>query len=108
MTYDFKIVEEMKSGLSQYMDKKGYTSIEDFRGCAVPNVTAWQYLDPNYVAKAKINEDLCIKCGRCFAACEDTSHQAIAMSPDRVFSVIDEECVACNLCVNICPVEEWV
>ena len=55
--------------------------------------------------KARIDEDACIKCGRCFAACEDTSHQAIAMSEDRVFTVIDEECVACNLCVNVCPVE---
>ena len=23
----------------------------------------------------------------------------------RTFEVIDEECVACNLCVNVCPVE---
>ena len=27
------------------------------------------------------------------------------MSPDRVFDVKDNECVACNLCVNVCPVE---
>ena len=27
------------------------------------------------------------------------------MSEDRTFSVIDDECVACNLCVNVCPVE---
>jgi dihydropyrimidine dehydrogenase (NAD+) subunit PreA len=27
------------------------------------------------------------------------------MSPERVFTVKDEECVACNLCVNVCPVE---
>ena len=27
------------------------------------------------------------------------------MSEDRVFEVIDDECVACNLCVNVCPVE---
>jgi len=24
---------------------------------------------------------------------------------ERRFEVIDEECVACNLCVNVCPVE---
>lgn len=105
MTYGFKVVEEMISGLSQWMDEKGYKSISDFAGMAVPNVTDWQYLDLNYITKAKIDEDLCIKCGRCYAACEDTSHQAIAMSEDRVFSVKDEECVACNLCVNVCPVE---
>ena len=30
---------------------------------------------------------------------------AITMSEDRVFDVDDSECVACNLCVNVCPVE---
>ena len=108
MTYGFGIVKEMTAGLSQYMDEKGFESIEAFRGKAVPNVTDWQYLNLNYVAKAVINQDDCIKCGRCYAACEDTSHQAIAMSEDRVFSVIDAECVACNLCVNVCPVENCI
>jgi dihydropyrimidine dehydrogenase (NAD+) subunit PreA len=105
MTYGFKIVQEMIAGLSGWMDEKGYSSIEDFRNLATPNVTDWQYLDLNYVTKAKIDQDLCISCGRCFAACEDTSHQAISMSADRKFEVIDAECVACNLCVNVCPVE---
>ncbi len=105
MTYGFKVVQEMISGLSQWMDEKGFDSTADIVGRAVPNVVNWQDLNLNYIAKAKIDEDLCIKCGRCFAACEDTSHQAIAMSDDRVFSVKDEECVACNLCVNVCPVE---
>jgi dihydropyrimidine dehydrogenase (NAD+) subunit PreA len=104
MTYGFRIVAEMISGLSQYLDEKGMT-LDDLRGRAVPNVTDWQYLNLNYVTKARIDQDLCIKCGRCYAACEDTSHQAIAMKPGRVFEVIDEECVACNLCVNVCPVE---
>ncbi|MCA8882624.1 MAG: NAD-dependent dihydropyrimidine dehydrogenase subunit PreA, partial [Rhodobacteraceae bacterium] len=105
MTYGFKVVDEMKAGLSQWMDEKGYARISDFQGLAVPNVTDWQYLNLNYVAKAKINQEACIKCGRCYAACEDTSHQAIAMSDDRVFTVKDDECVACNLCVNVCPVD---
>jgi dihydropyrimidine dehydrogenase (NAD+) subunit PreA len=105
MTYGFKIVQEMISGLSEWMDEKQYSSIDQFIGGAVPNVTDWQYLNLNHVTKARINQDDCIKCGRCYAACEDTSHQAISMTPDRVFNVKDDECVACNLCVNVCPVE---
>ena len=107
MTYGFKIVEEMISGLSQYLDEK-QIGLSDLIGRATPNVTDWQYLNLNYIAKAKINQDACIKCGRCFAVCEDTSHQAISMSGDRVFEVIDAECVACNLCVNVCPVEDCI
>ncbi|MEL6679852.1 MAG: NAD-dependent dihydropyrimidine dehydrogenase subunit PreA, partial [Pseudomonadota bacterium] len=108
MTYGFKVVQEMIAGLNQWMDEKGYETTDAFAGRAVPNVTDWQYLNLNYVTKARIDQDLCIKCGRCYAACEDTSHQAISMSPDRTFEVIDEECVACNLCVNVCPVESCI
>ena len=108
MTYGFKVVQEMITGLSQWMDEKGHKGIQDFMGAAIPNTTDWQYLDLNYVAKAVINQDDCISCGRCYAACEDTSHQAIVMSEDRKFSVVDAECVACNLCVEVCPVENCI
>jgi len=108
MTYGFGIVKEMISGLSLWMDRKGFTSVDQIVGRAVPNVTDWQYLNLNYVTKAKINADSCIGCGRCYAACEDTSHQAIWQKTDRVFEVNDAECVACNLCVNVCPVEDCI
>jgi len=108
MTYGFKIVREMISGLSDYMDRKGFVSTSELVGRAVPNVTDWQFLNLNYITKAQIDQDLCISCGRCYAACEDTSHQAIAMSPARVFTVKDEECVACNLCLDVCPVENCI
>jgi len=108
MTYGFKIVQEMISGLSDYLDSKGMHSPADLVGRAVPNTSDWQHLNLNYISKAKINQDLCISCGRCYAACEDTSHQAIAMSEDRVFTVKDDECVACNLCINVCPVENCI
>ncbi|MCL4161693.1 UNVERIFIED_CONTAM: hypothetical protein GTU68_043356 [Idotea baltica] len=110
MTYGFKVVQDMIDGLSDWMDEKDYTSVDQFIGSAVPNVTDWQYLNLNYIAKAKIDQDLCIQCGRCHIACEDTSHQAITSMVDGVrrFEVIDEECVGCNLCVNVCPVENCI
>jgi len=108
MTYGFKVVQEMISGLSDYLDGKGFAATSELVGRAVPNVTDWQFLNLNYVTKAQIDPDLCIGCGRCHAACEDTSHQAIAMGPGRVFTVKDEDCVACNLCLDVCPVEECI
>ncbi len=107
MVYGFKIVESMIDGLNNWMDEKGYKTLPEFVGKAVPNFVNWEYLNLKYVAKAVIDQDLCIQCGRCYIACEDTSHQAIAKEKDgkRHFEVIDKECVGCNLCVNVCPVE---
>jgi dihydropyrimidine dehydrogenase (NAD+) subunit PreA len=110
MVYGFKIVEEMISGLSNWMDEKGYRTLDDFVGKASRNVTDWQYLNLEYITKARIDQDLCIKCGRCHIACEDTSHQAITKVKNGVrhFEVMDNECVGCNLCVNVCPVEDCI
>jgi len=110
MTYGFRIVEELTSGLSDWMDEAGYGSVAELVGRATPNVTDWQKLNLNYVTKARIDQDLCIQCGRCHVVCEDTSHQAITSHVDgeRRFEVIDEECVGCNLCVSVCPVEDCI
>jgi dihydropyrimidine dehydrogenase (NAD+) subunit PreA len=110
MTYGFKIVEELVAGLTRYMEDRQMRTLDEIVGRAVPNVTDWQYLNLNYVTKARINQDLCIKCGRCHIVCEDTSHQAITATKDgqRWFEVIDSECVGCNLCVNVCPVEDCI
>ena len=110
MTYGFKIVQEMITGLSDWMDAKGHRTLDDICGRAVSNVTDWRYLNLNYVAKAHIDQELCIKCGRCHIACEDTSHQAITSQLDgiRHFEVMEDECVGCNLCVNVCPVENCI
>ena len=110
MHYGFRIVKEMQSGLSAWMDAKGYARLSDFVGKAVPNVTDWQFLNLNYQIKARIDQDKCIQCGLCHVACEDTAHQAITATKDgrRHFEVVDEECVGCNLCMHVCPVERCI
>jgi dihydropyrimidine dehydrogenase (NAD+) subunit PreA len=110
MTYGFKVVEDMLGGLANWMDAKGYRTLNEFVGKAVPNFVDWEQLDLNYTVKARIDQGLCIQCGRCHVVCEDTSHQAITREKDgtRHFEVIDAECVGCNLCVNVCPVENCI
>jgi dihydropyrimidine dehydrogenase (NAD+) subunit PreA len=111
MHYGFRIVDDMITGLSNWMDEKGYRTIEDFRGKAVANVTDWQFLNINYKSIARIDQDKCIQCGLCHIACEDTSHQSIAatrVDGKRRYEVIEAECVGCNLCAHVCPVPDCI
>lgn len=110
MVYGFKIVQDMASGLSNYMDDMGISSVAEITGRAVPTVSDWRFLNLNHISKAVIDTDKCIECGRCHVVCEDTSHQAITATKDgkRHFEVKEEECVGCNLCVSVCPVEDCI
>jgi dihydropyrimidine dehydrogenase (NAD+) subunit PreA len=111
MHYGFRIVDDMVDGLGRWMREKSYAAVDGFRGKAVANVTDWQYLNLNYQIIADIDQDLCIKCGLCHIACEDTAHQAIAalrVGGERRYEVIDKECVGCNLCLYVCPVENCI
>ncbi|MDI9336425.1 MAG: NAD-dependent dihydropyrimidine dehydrogenase subunit PreA, partial [Gammaproteobacteria bacterium] len=110
MVYGFKIIQDLCSGLSEFLDQKGYKSIDAIVGKATASVTNWEHLNLNAIEKAVINQDLCIQCGRCHIVCEDTSHQAIFSSKEgkRYFEINEAECVGCNLCVSVCPIEDCI
>ncbi len=111
MHYGFGIVRELEDGLKQFMTDKGYTTIYDFAGKALPNVTEWKHLNLKHDVKAEINKDKCIGCDLCYIACDDGAHQAIAIDEtggNRIPHVIEDNCVGCNLCSLVCPVEQCI
>jgi dihydropyrimidine dehydrogenase (NAD+) subunit PreA len=111
MKYGFRIIEDLTSGLSNWMDEKGFKNVYDFVGLSVKKVTDWERLDMNYHIVANIDQSKCIHCGLCYVTCEDTSHQAINIlkgSPYNEYTIKEPECVGCNLCKLVCPVEDCI
>ncbi|RME02469.1 MAG: NAD-dependent dihydropyrimidine dehydrogenase subunit PreA [Planctomycetota bacterium] len=105
MHYGYRIVEDMLEGLENFMEEKGYQTIEDFRGAAVKNYSPWGDLNLNYKVVAHIEEEKCTGCQLCYIACLDGVYQSIRLPENgsRVPIIIEEKCVGCNLCSLICP-----
>jgi dihydropyrimidine dehydrogenase (NAD+) subunit PreA len=111
MNHGFRIVEDMCEGLNNWMDDKGFKTLDDFIGKSVEKITHWEDLDINYHHIANINQDKCIHCGLCYIACEDASHQSINLEygkPYNNYTIKEDECVGCNLCQLVCPVNDCI
>jgi len=77
MHYGFRIVDQLTSGLENWMREKGFAKLTDFIGKSVPRIKHWGDLDLNYKVVAEIDQSKCINCGLCYIACEDGAHQSI-------------------------------
>lgn len=103
MHYGFRIIDDLCSGLSNYLRRKDFNRVSDVFGKALPHIADHDDL-PRRTIKSRIDETLCIGCGVCHVACRDGGHMAISME-GRNPVVDDEKCVGCGLCPLVCPVE---
>ncbi|MHC4601605.1 MAG: NAD-dependent dihydropyrimidine dehydrogenase subunit PreA, partial [Planctomycetota bacterium] len=106
MLRGYEIVEGMVGGLTEYMDEKGFSSLDEMRGRALANTMAWGDLDLNYAVVAELDPRKCTACGACVTACRDGGHQCITVDAGSqgVPAVDADRCVGCNLCSIVCPV----
>ncbi len=81
MHYGFRIVEQLISGMSNWMREKNFHATTDFVGKSASRIRSWGDLDLNYKVVAQIDEQKCINCGLCYIACEDGCHQSIRIEP---------------------------
>ena len=106
MQYGYRVVEDMISGISHYMEEKNIGTLQELVGIAVSNIVPAEDLDRTYIVYPKIDEDKCIGCGRCYISCYDGGHQALEWdSEERKVSLIKDNCVGCHLCSLVCPVQ---
>ncbi len=111
MHYGFRIIEELNAGLEDWMRRKGFARVTDFIGATAPSIVEWKNLNLHQKTVASINHSTCISCDLCYVACNDTAHQCITIdrrNGNRKPRVIAEDCVGCNLCSIVCPVDNCI
>ncbi|MBX9668943.1 MAG: NAD-dependent dihydropyrimidine dehydrogenase subunit PreA [Candidatus Obscuribacterales bacterium] len=119
MHWGFRIVEDMIDGMSNWMDERGFKTCNDFIGKSLPRISNFGDFDLGFQTVARINHDKCIQCNLCYIACNDAAHQCIDLHDmklkdvgngnGRMFPVVREkDCVGCDLCSVVCPVDDCI
>ena len=108
MHHGFRIVEDMIDGLSNWMDEKGFKTLDEVIGKSLHRIDDFGNFNLLHKTVARIDQEKCIHCNLCYIACEDGAHQCIDLTPVNGHNetvVREEDCVGCDLCSIVCPVE---
>lgn len=100
MLQGYKVTGKWAESMSAWMDGKGYKSLDDIRGIALPNIvkTADVPRKPDNI-KAVIDTTKCTRCGVCLRSC---FYDAITLT--KAGAVINPDaCDVCGMCVEVCP-----
>ncbi|MDD6550980.1 MAG: NAD-dependent dihydropyrimidine dehydrogenase subunit PreA [Lachnospiraceae bacterium] len=106
MQYGYRIIDDLKDGLSRYLASRNTESVRQLKGSALDKVVPADELDRSSVEYPRFITDRCVGCGRCYLSCYDGGHQSITMHPKTKKPVMDPtKCVGCQLCVLVCPAD---
>ncbi|MDO8806609.1 MAG: FAD-dependent oxidoreductase [Elusimicrobiota bacterium] len=98
MKYGFGVIDELNWGLSHMLEEKGYKSVGEFIGCALPApVTGFMDLTPVKNIPGP-DADLCRHCGNCLRC----GYLAVKLDGDKVPQFDASKCIGCSLCVKKC------
>jgi len=101
MWYGFSIIKDMTSGLTEFMERKGYDSLDSMIGKALPKITSWTALTKLPPVVARVIAKKCTGCKECVIACADGGFVAIQMR-DKKAVVNNDKCDGCGLCAIVC------
>ena len=105
MQYGYRIIDDLTAGLSFYLAEKGFSSVQEMVGRALPNLVSADELNRHSISYPKFDRSLCLGCGRCYLSCWDGGHQALAVDGSNGKPILNPKmCVGCQLCAVVCPV----
>ena len=107
MHHGFRIIDDLRSGMSHYLDDIGFAGVQDIRRRALPHIGMHDDL-PRRKVRSYVHESSCVGCEACYVACRDGGHMAIEQRISRIPRVDVNLCVGCGLCAHVCPVDDCI
>lgn len=106
MHHSFDLIDALCGGLARFMERQKIERAGEISRRALDNITTHDELIQPGPARARIDYDTCINCGRCYVACRDGAYLAITWDEENRRPTVDlMRCTGCGLCIGNCPTD---
>jgi dihydropyrimidine dehydrogenase (NAD+) subunit PreA len=101
MLNGYAIIETMNKGLLNYLESKGFAGPADLKNKTISKITRHKELKKEKQVYPQVDDNLCVKCGKCATICDESEHSALSLVDGHIV-VNKEACVGCALCSHVC------
>ena len=102
MINGYGVINGLKSGLLNYLESKGFNDISELKNIAIEKITSHEKLNKKSHLYPSIDNDKCVKCGKCARICSESEYHALSVDKECV-NLNKDSCAGCSLCSHICP-----
>lgn len=98
LKYGVHIIDHLHSGMSYLMKDRGYNTMQELIGCALPNPVTG-FMELGAIKKiSSVNSELCQHCGNCTRC----PYLAITLDANKIPVTDPAKCIGCSLCAQKC------
>jgi dihydroorotate dehydrogenase (fumarate)/dihydropyrimidine dehydrogenase (NAD+) subunit PreA len=99
----YSVIGDIISGVKSYMERKGYSRIDEFKGKTLSQIVPFESVDRETKVWAIVAKQKCNGCSLCVNWCFSDAITIIKLGNKSYAKIDAKKCEGCGLCVSLCP-----
>ncbi len=101
----YRVVSDIIKGMQEFMDRKGYKNINDFKGITLKQLLTFETVNREAKIWSVVDDKKCTGCKLCPNWCFYDAITFETKNKKPIATIDKRKCDGCGLCISLCPAQ---